>query len=206
MILKTLAVGPFAANCYILATETAAEGIIIDPGDEASVILQNVSTLGLNIKHIILTHGHIDHVGALKDTKEATGADIAIHTEDAPALSKDLVNRMFGLTYPKPPPPDRLLGDGDIISFADISLKVLHTPGHSPGSICLLMNDHLFSGDTLFSGSIGRSDLPGGDYTKLMHSLKTKLLMLPDDIRVYPGHGPTTTIGGERRQNPFLQD
>jgi glyoxylase-like metal-dependent hydrolase (beta-lactamase superfamily II) len=206
VILKTLAVGPFAANCYILATEPAAEGVIIDPGDQANVILQNVSALGLSIKHIILTHGHIDHVGALKDTKEATGADIVIHTEDAPTLSKDLVNRMLGLTYPKPPPPDRLLDDGDIISFADISLKVLHTPGHSPGSICLLMNDHLFSGDTLFSGSIGRSDLPGGDYTKLMHSLKTRLLMLPDDIRVYPGHGPATTIGEERKQNPFLQD
>ncbi len=205
MILKTLPVGPFAANCYIYASETTATGIIIDPGDEADVILQNVSALGLTIKHIILTHGHIDHVGALKETKEATGAEIDIHSEDTTALSRDLVSRMFGLSYPKPPPPDCRLSDGDTISFADTSLKVVHTPGHSPGSICLLTNKLIFSGDTLFCGGIGRSDLPGGDYRKLMHSLRTRLLALPDDTRVYPGHGPSTTIGQERRQNPFLQ-
>ena len=205
MILKKLEVGPLATNCYIVGSESSKEGMIIDPGDEAEVILKKAKDLGLDIKYIALTHTHIDHIGALKEVKEATGAEVAIHNDDAQALQKNSVNTMLGLSYPMPPPPDRLLKDGDGIDIGDLHFVVLHTPGHSPGGICLLGQGVVFSGDTLFNYGIGRADLPGGNYNQLMNSIQTKLMVLPDDTIVYPGHGSDTTIAAERRGNPFLQ-
>jgi len=179
--------------------------MIIDPGAEAVVIMNKVSDLGLDIKFIILTHGHIDHVAALKEVKEATGAKVAIHTDDASSLQgQSFFAEQFGLSYQVPPSPDGLLKDGDSIDIGDLHFLVLHTPGHSPGGICLLGQGVVFSGDTLFNYGIGRYDLPGGDYSQLMKSIDTKLMVLPDETTVYPGHGPGTTIGAERRSNPFL--
>ena len=204
MILKRLVVGPFASNCYIVGSESNQEGMIIDPGDEAEAILKNVKDLGLDIKSIVLTHGHIDHIGAVKEVKEATGAEVAIHADDAQALQESSVSAMFGLSYPTPLPADRLLNDGDSIDIGDLHFLVVHTPGHSPGGICLVGEGMVFSGDTLFNYGIGRYDLPGGSYNQLMNSIHTKLMVLPDNTIAYPGHGPDTTIGAERRGNPFL--
>ena len=205
MILKKLVVGPLASNCHIVGSASTKEGMIIDPADEAEEILQSIKELGLKISLIVLTHGHPDHVGALKEIKEATGAEVAIHTDDAESLQQQSLGFLFGLSYPAPPPPDRLLKGEDSIDIGDLHFGVLHTPGHTPGGICLLGHGVLFSGDTLFNYGIGRYDLPGGDYNQLMDSLRTKLMGLPDDTVVYPGHGPDTTIGAERRGNPFLQ-
>lgn len=204
MIVKKVVVGPFASNCYIVGSESNKEGVIIDPGDDAEEILKNVKDLGLDIKLIVLTHGHIDHTGAVKEVKAATGAEVAIHTDDAKSLQEQLLGRLFGLSYPPPPPPDWLLKDGDSIDIGDLHFLVVHTPGHSLGGICLLEEGVVFSGDTLFNYGIGRTDMPGGSYSQLMNSIHTKLMILPDNTTVYPGHGPETTIGTERRSNPFL--
>lgn len=206
MILKKLVVGPLATNCYIVGSESGKEGMIIDPGDEAEVILRNVKDLKLEIKSIVLTHAHIDHIGALKEVKEATFAEVAIHSDEAQALQEKSVSTLLGLSYPTPPPPDRLLRDGDSMDIGDLHFQVLHTPGHSPGCICLLGQGVMFSGDTLFNYGIGRTDLPGGSHSQLMNSIRTKLITLPDNTTVYPGHGPDTTIGAERSGNPFLQN
>ncbi len=206
MIIEKLEVGPFSTNCYIVGAEAGGEGMIIDPGDKAGRILKRAEEHKLDIKLIVLTHGHIDHTGALKKVKEKTGVDVAVHADDAESLGKQPLGVLLGLFYPTPLPPDRLLQDGDSIDVGGLHFKVLHTPGHSPGGICLVGEGVAFSGDTLFEGSIGRTDLPGGDYDKLMGSIQTKLMMLPDDTIVYPGHGGQTTIGAERRGNPYLQD
>ena len=205
MIVKKLVVGPFASNCYILGSESNKEGMIIDPGAETKEILNKVKDLGLDIKLIGLTHGHIDHVGALKEIKEATGADIAIHANDAQSLQGQSLAMVFGLSFQTPPPPDRLLKGGDSIDVGDLHFLVLHTPGHTPGGICLLGEGVVFSGDTLFNFGIGRFDMPGGSGSQLMNSIHTKLMVLPDNTIVYPGHGPETTIGTERQWNPFLR-
>lgn len=205
MIVDKLVVGPFASNCYIVGSPSDKEGMIIDPGDKAGAILNRVEKLGLDIKLIVLTHGHIDHTGALKEVKQATGAEVAVHSDDARSLGKQPLGMIFGLFYPPPPPPDRLLKDGDAIDIGDLHFVVLHTPGHTPGSICLVGQGVVFTGDTLFNHSVGRTDLPGGSYSDLMNSLKTKLMTLPDDTLVYPGHEGETTIGAERRGNPYLQ-
>ena len=205
MILKKLVVGPLASNCYIVGSESTKEGMIIDPADEAGEILKSVEELGLEINLIVLTHGHPDHVGALKEIKEATKAEIVIHTDDAESLQQSFLGFLFGLSYPSPPAAERLLKGGDSIDIGDLHFLVIHTPGHTEGGICLLGHGVLFSGDTLFNYGIGRYDLPGGNYSQLMDSLQTKLMVLADDTVVYPGHGPDTTIGTERRGNPFLQ-
>jgi len=208
VIIDRVVVSPFATNCYIVGPEESKQGIIIDPGDESRVILEKVADLGLDIKLIVLTHGHIDHVGALKAVKEATGAEMAIHADDAKSLRglRGLLKSILvpGLSYPVPPPPERLLKDGDSLDAGDLHFKVLHTPGHTPGGICLLGEGVVFSGDTLFNYGIGRTDLPGGSYQRLMESIRAKLMVLPDETVVYPGHGPETTIGAERVGNPFL--
>ncbi|MFC1984582.1 MBL fold metallo-hydrolase [Chloroflexota bacterium] len=203
MIIKRLVVGPLSANCYIVGSESNKEGMIIDPGDEAKAILKNVKDSGLKIQFIILTHGHIDHIGALKAVKEATGAEVAIHTYEANSLQEQPLSTLLGLSYPTPLPPDWSLQDSDSIDIDDLHFSVLHTPGHSPGGTCLMGEGIIFSGDTLFNFGIGRYDLPGGNYSQLMDSIHTKLMALPDDTIVYPGHGPETTIGAERRGNPF---
>ena len=208
MIIKELVVGPFGSNCFIVGSEATKEGMIIDPGADAKHILDAVSDLGLSIVLIVATHNHIDHVGALRPVKDSTGADYAIHEADLetkmPAVFARMMGPLVGGSLKAPPKPDRLLRDGDVIEVGDLKFTVLHTPGHTPGGISLLGDGVVFSGDTLFNFGIGRTDMPGGNFAILMHSIATKLMVLPDDTIVYPGHGPRTTIGTERRGNPFL--
>lgn len=206
MIIEKVVVGPFATNCYIVGDESTKEGIIIDPGDEAKKILKKVNELGLNIKLILLTHGHIDHAGALKEVKEALDVEVAIHTDDANFELYQSAGLVLGLFYPKPSTPDRLLKDGDTLDIAGMRFDVLHTPGHTPGGICLLRDGVVFSGDTLFNHSIGRSDLPGGNHNHLLESIHSRLLVLDNNTTVYPGHGDKTTITAERNGNPFLSN
>jgi len=205
VILERLVVGPFASNCYIVGSKITSEGIVIDPGDGAGQILNKVKDLQLDIKLIVLTHGHIDHIGAVKEVNEATGAAICVQADDAQSLKGWRMGSILGSSYPAPPPPDRLLKGGDSIDIGDLHFSVIHTPGHTPGGICLLGEGVVFTGDTLFNYGIGRTDLAGGSGYQLINSLHTKLMVLPDDTIVYPGHGPETTIGAERIGNPFLR-
>jgi len=206
LIIKELAVGPIMANCFIVGCEKTKSAVVIDPGDEANKILLSLAESKLTVKYILNTHGHFDHVGGNKQMKEATGADILIHAGDAAMLEQLSVASMaFGLSVENSPPADRTIDEGDLITFGDITLNVLHTPGHSPGGVTFYTDGVAFVGDSLFAGSIGRTDFPGGDYNTLISSIKTKLFPLGDDVRVYTGHGPATTIGQEKRMNPFLQ-
>ncbi len=207
MILKTLVVGPFASNCYIVGSESSKHGLIIDPGAEAKLILKTVNDLSLTISLIVVTHAHIDHIGALAPVKESTGAKFAIHEAEAAAslgMFSRMLSSMTGGSFTQPPKPDRLLKDRDTIEIADLKFTVLFTPGHSPGGISLYGHGILFSGDTLFNYGIGRTDFPGCSYEQIMGSIKNKLMILPNETIVYPGHGPSTTIGEEKRGNPFL--
>ena len=209
MIVKALVVGPFASNCFIVGSKKTKEGMIIDPGADAQNILNTVRNLHLSTVLIVATHNHIDHVGALRAVKDATGAEYAVHEADSreamPAMFGRMMGLMLGSSLRAPPKPDRLLKDGDLIEIGDLKFKVLHTPGHTPGGISLLSDGVVFSGDTLFNFGIGRTDLEGGDYAQLMDSIMTKLMVLPDSAVVYPGHGPETTIGAEKKWNPFLR-
>ena len=206
MIIETLVVGPIQANCFILGHEETGEAAVIDPGDEAQRILAALGRHNLTLKTIINTHGHFDHVGGNKALKAATGAPILIHGGDAPMLAHLADSAaVWGMRVEDSPAPDRILADGDEIGFGAVTLKVIHTPGHSPGGISLFTPGHLFVGDTLFAGSIGRTDFPGGDYGVLIDSVRSRLFVLGDDVRVYPGHGPATTLGRERQFNPFFQ-
>jgi len=207
VILKTLVVGPVSTNCYIVGSESSKRGIIIDPGADARLILKTVNDLGLTISLIVVTHLHFDHVGALAPVKERTGAEIAIHETEAKAglgMLSRMLSSMMGGSFSQPPKPDRLLKDGDTIEVDGLRFTVLYTPGHSPGGISLYGHGIVFSGDALFNYGIGRTDFPGCSYEQLMDSIQNKLMTLPDETIVYPGHGPSTTIGEERRGNPFL--
>ncbi len=208
MILKGLEVGPFFSNCFVVGWEATRDGMIIDPGAESGRILKTVEELGLSVKIIVATHMHADHIGALAEVKEATGAEFAVHESEGSKRATNALNQMLGSllggSFRTPSPPDRLLRHGDTVEVGDLSFKVLHTPGHSPGGLSLLGYGVVFCGDTLFNYSIGRTDFPGGDYRQLMQSIHSELMVLPDDTRVLCGHGPETTIGFERRWNPFL--
>jgi glyoxylase-like metal-dependent hydrolase (beta-lactamase superfamily II) len=210
MICKILSVGPFQSNCIILACKKTKEGVVIDPGDEPENIIQVIKTNKLRIGHILITHGHLDHVNAVSAIKNYTNGIIALHKEDEP-IYKTLEQQAekFGLYATNPPPVDMFLNHNTQIRFGDYVIETIHTPGHSPGGVCfkILKGDSviLFCGDTLFAGSIGRTDLWQGSFETLIDSIKTKLLIFPDDTEVYPGHGPKTTIGDERHNNPFLQ-
>jgi glyoxylase-like metal-dependent hydrolase (beta-lactamase superfamily II) len=205
LIIKTLCVGMLQTNCYIVGCEDTKEGAIIDPGGDAKLILGEVERLGLKIKYVINTHGHFDHTLANKEVVKATGAPLAIHSADAPMLTQGGGAFFFGIMGKASPPANTILEEGQVLTLGNIQLKVFHTPGHSPGSICLYNEKEsvLFDGDVLFNMGIGRYDLPGGNYGVLMQSIR-RLLALPDETAVYPGHGPATTIGRERRSNPFL--
>lgn len=206
VIIEQLEVGPIMANCYILGCEETKEGLVIDPGGDADQILMKIGKHGLTIKWIVNTHGHFDHVGANKKLKDATGAPIMIHSGDAPMLSQlSSAAASFGLKAENSPGPDQEIADGDTISFGNYSLKVMHTPGHSPGGVSLYADGHVFVGDTLFSGSIGRTDLPGGNYETLINSVESKIFTLPEETRVHCGHGPDTTVAREKRYNPFFR-
>lgn len=204
--IETLAVGPLEVNCYVVGCGEHNLCAVIDPGDSSKRILAIIKENGWKLTHIINTHAHFDHVGANGKVKEATGARIILHKDDIPVLTHpntiDMANYM-GLDIS--PDPDEFMRDGDIIEICPcIKFEVLHTPGHSPGGVCLVLGDALFSGDTLFRLSIGRSDLPGGSMDALMLSIKTKLFPLPDKVTVYPGHGEKTDMGFEKANNPFL--
>ena len=206
MIIRKLELNPFGSNCYIVGSESTKEGMIIDPGMLAEEILKHVNDLGLKIKVIVLTHAHMDHTGALAEVKEATGAEVAMHADDVPLLRGGNSMMRIPGSSKEPPAPDRLLKEGDVIDIGDLHFRVLHTPGHSPGGICLLEKDNeiVFTGDTLFQFSIGRTDFPGGSHEGLVQNINDKLMVLPDNTTVCTGHGPDTTIGVERRVNPFL--
>ena len=204
MILERLVVGPFASNCYIVGSEITSEGMIIDPGDEAGEILNKVKDFQLDIKSIVLTHGHIDHIGAVKEVSEATGAEICVHTDDAQSLKGWRMGSILGSSYPALPPPDRLLKGGDSIDIGDLHFLAIHTPGHTPGSVSLKLGNWLFSGDTIFSNSIGRADIPLAEEITLLKSIREKILTLAEDTIIYPGHGQSTTVGREKEHNPFL--
>jgi hydroxyacylglutathione hydrolase len=205
MIIKKLTVGPIMANCFIVGCKETREAVVIDPGDEADRILLSLAESKLKVTHIINTHGHFDHVGANRRMKQATAAPILIHALDAPMLSTLARSAAaWGMTAEDSPPPDRTIAEGDEIRCGTITFKVIHTPGHTLGGITLFADRCLFVGDTLFAGSIGRTDFPGGDFEALKASIQKKLFVLGDDVQVYTGHGPETTIGEEKRHNPFV--
>jgi len=205
MQITRLVVGPLQVNCYIVADEKTREAIVIDPGDDGTKVLGVIREKDLAVRYIVNTHAHFDHVGANKQVKDATGAELLIHREDDALLGNTAGQaRMFGMTAPTSPKADRYLRHGDTITVGNVSLTVLHTPGHSSGGISLAGEGVVFTGDALFAGSIGRTDLPGGDLLTLIASIKEHLMILPDDTVVLSGHGPDSTIGEERRENPFL--
>ncbi len=198
--------GPIMANCFIAGCEDTHEAVVIDPGDEADRILLSLAESKLKVKYILNTHGHFDHVAANKKMKDATGADLIIHALDAPMLSQiSDTATMWGLAADDSPPPDQTAEEGDIINFGNLSLKVIHTPGHTQGGISFYADDCVFVGDTLFAGSIGRTDFEGGNFETLIASIREKLFRLADDTRVLTGHGPETTIGSEKQSNPFAR-
>jgi hydroxyacylglutathione hydrolase len=204
LIVRKLVVGPIASNCYIVGSETTREGMIIDPGADPKEIMRAVEKLGLTIKLIVLTHRHPDHVGAAAPVKEATGADMACHAECARYLPQS-PSYIFEPPYEGAPKPERILAEGDGIDIGDLHFTVLHTPGHTPCGISIYGEGHVFTGDTLFNYGIGRYDLIDSDGDALISGIKTKLLTLPPETIVHPGHGPDSTIATEIRANPFLK-
>ena len=203
-----LPLGPLQTNCYILACEETMQAAVIDPAWNGRAIAAAADEKGYTISHILLTHSHFDHVGGLAELKQETGAPIYIHPDAVTMLSQaDMSARFFGLTVPDPPPADEMLSDGQALAVGNIVVNVLYTPGHAPGHVSFHVPAYhvVFDGDVLFQSSIGRTDLPGGDYNLLIQSITDKLMALPDETQVLSGHGPATTIGAERRHNPFLQ-
>jgi hydroxyacylglutathione hydrolase len=208
MILETFPVGPLRCNCTILGDELTHEAVVVDPGDNLPEILSRLQKHGLTLRQIVVTHAHIDHVGGAALLKKVTGAPVFLNKHDLELLgAMEMQAGWLGVPTPEVAPPDASADDRTKIGLAALPAEVIHTPGHTPGSICLLFpgQDLLLAGDTLFAGSIGRTDLPGGDGRQILRSLRERLLVLPDTTRVLPGHGPETTIGEERQSNPFLQ-
>jgi hydroxyacylglutathione hydrolase len=211
MLLETRDAPPFYKNGYVLACDDSREAVIIDPGDEVEELLRVVSGAKLNVRHILLTHAHVDHVAGVGSAKAATGAPISLHRDDVTLYDGVLQQAsFFGLDMEVPPPVDHFYELSAPLTFGGCEVEVLHTPGHTPGGVCLLVGPagqqgkKVFVGDTLFAGSIGRTDLAGGDYDTLINSIRNVLFKLPDDVEVYAGHGPSTSIGRERSTNPFL--
>ena len=212
MILETAAVGPFFKNGYVVGCERSRQAVFIDPGDEVDQLLDFIRKEQLDVTHILLTHAHVDHVSGVAEAKRTLGAPIYLHKDDL-FLYQNAVRTgmMFGLTVEEPPPVDVFYEGDEPIVFGDYEVRVAHTPGHCPGGVCLAISKtgdpsapRLFVGDTLFAGSIGRTDLPGGDYETLLGAITGTLFRFPDESIVYSGHGPETTIGRERKTNPFI--
>lgn len=202
MIIEMVTVGMFDTNCYLLGCSETGDGVVIDPGAEGKAILQTIKRMGLKIRYIINTHGHVDHIGANGFLREELKVPLLLHENDLPLYK----NPGFGLKvlFRSQPPPDRFLGDSDILAFGNQQLQVLETPGHTPGGITLLSGKAVFCGDTIFAGSVGRTDLTGGSFSVLIASIRKRLLTLPDDTSLYPGHGPVSSIGTEAASNPFI--
>ena len=208
MILESFPVGPLRCNCTIVGDEVTHEAIVVDPGDNIPEILARLQKHDLTLRQIIVTHAHIDHVGGAALLKKATGAPVLLNQQDLELLGMmEMQAGWLGIAPPEVAAPDASAEDGLTVGLSTLTAEVLHTPGHTPGSICLLFPQQalLLAGDTLFAGSIGRTDLPGGNPRQILRSLRERLLVLPDSTRVLPGHGPETTIGEERQSNPFLQ-
>lgn len=207
-IVETIPVGSLRCNAYIIGCPRTGRGLIIDPGDEAERILERVRALGLTIDALVHTHTHFDHIGASRALAENLGAPVVIHTDEVRLYAMMPRQRqMFALAPGEPPPPaDRLLEDGEEVRAGDICLRVIHTPGHTLGSICLEMDGRLFSGDTLFQGSVGRTDLGGTSLQELVGVIKDRLYRLDDGTEVLPGHGEATSMGIEKRLNPYLTE
>jgi len=208
MIHEIIPVGPLQCNCSIIGDEATHEAIVIDPGDDIDQVLDLISKHKLQVKQIVITHAHIDHVGGAMKLRAATGAPILLNQNDYALLKMlDVQAAWIGIPTPGKVEVDNSLGQADTVTAGSLTAQVLHTPGHTEGSICLYfpLEKKLIAGDTLFAGSIGRTDLPGGSYEKILHSLHDRVLALPDETVVVPGHGPLTTIGEERERNPFLR-
>ena len=207
MIIATLPVGLIQTNCYVVGCQETKEGAVIDPGGHPQRILDEVKRLGLNIKYVLDTHAHFDHTDANGVVVQATGASLALHPQDLPLLKNAGGAAFFGLEADPSPLPDLELHDGDELEVGKLRFRVLHTPGHTPGHVCFYepAEEVLFDGDVLFYRGIGRTDLPGGSWQQLMDSIQRVLFALPEDTVVYSGHGPATTIGEEKRLNPWLR-
>ena len=198
-------VGPLAENTYIVEHVASRQAAVVDPGDEGEEILDRLAERGITLEKILLTHGHFDHVGAVRTLKERTGAKIHIHADDADRMrTAGRQGGMFGLHVEDPPAPDVLLREGDRVTLGDQRFQVLHTPGHTPGHVTFLSGEMAFVGDLIFAGSIGRTDLPGGSFDDLIRAVREKIFVLPDRTVLFPGHGPATTVGEEKRSNPFF--
>ena len=207
MLIETIVVGPLGVNCFILGDKQSNEGVVVDPGADCEVILAAVARFGLKVKYLINTHAHFDHVGCNRRVLEATGAEFLIHELELELLSQASRSaQKYGIVAEDSPAPSRYLTDGMRLDFGRRSIEVLHTPGHTQGGCSLLLRNEglVITGDTLFAESVGRTDLPGGSHEQLIASIKAKLMPLPDETVVWPGHGPSSTIGHERRMNPYI--
>lgn len=208
---KTFTVNPFAMNCYVYWDENSNEGVIIDPGayddNEKNEILNFINAEGINITLILNTHGHIDHIIGNDWAKKTFNVPLLMHKDDMPLIDNAVKQgEMFGVSFPQPPNPDKFIDETDVIKFGDTVFKIIHTPGHSPGSVCFIDENRkiIFGGDTVFRGSIGRTDLWMGDMNVLLDSIQNKIFKYSDDYVIYPGHMEETTIGEEKENNPFL--
>lgn len=205
--IHVMEVGPLAVNCYLVEHVATRKAVVIDPGDDGASILGEIGRLGLEVDKILLTHGHFDHVGAVHLLRESSGAKVHIHPDDVERMSTARrQGLMFGLRVPDPPAPDVLVEEGNTVTFVDREFLVAHTPGHTPGCVSYIMEREklAFVGDLIFAGSIGRTDLPEGDNDALIRAVREKIFVLPDDTVLFPGHGPATTVGEEKRSNPFF--
>lgn len=208
MKIKKFEVGPLFVNCYIVYEEATKDGLVIDPGDEPDLILDFIKEESLNIKYIICTHGHFDHIGAVKELKDETGAKIILHREDYDIYinSSQVAKQFFGIEVEPQPEPDIIIENEMKLNLSDNKeFRLIHTPGHSPGSISIYCDGYIFTGDTLFAGSVGRTDLPGGNMNQILNSLK-KIATFPSETVVLPGHGPKSKIGVEIKSNPFYYE
>jgi glyoxylase-like metal-dependent hydrolase (beta-lactamase superfamily II) len=207
VIVKTIAVGMTQTNCYVVGCKETSQGVVIDPGAESGAILATIEEAGLEIRYVLNTHCHFDHIGANADVVEGTGAPLAVHRDGLPLLRMGGGAALFGLPGRESPEPEFELADGQLLEVGNLSFQVIHTPGHSPGSVTFYLREHgaAFDGDVLFAGGVGRADLPGASWETLMESIRGAILALPDETVLYPGHGPTTTVGRERQSNPWLK-
>lgn len=202
MEIRRVVAGIYGANCYIIMDKDTKEAIVLDPGGDVDDILKAIDTVGANVKYILLTHGHLDHTSGVEELKSVTNAVVCMNKEDDDLITEG--EHLFGPLIEGG--ADKLLKQGDIIKISNVEITCIDTPGHTPGGMCFLIANCVFTGDTLFAGSIGRTDFTGGDFNTIITSIKSKLLSLPEDTIVYPGHGPCSTINNEKLKNPFLQD